>query len=90
VVASSTTSSASGSIGISNLVSRIHHIVSDTAGSNAPPKPFERPPLPVYSNKPPLPGRDLGHGSKVTPTTQKYLDSLSQQQPQNNRRSSSS
>ncbi|KAJ2790151.1 40S ribosomal protein S6 [Coemansia linderi] len=65
VVASSTTSSASGSIGISNLVSRIHHIVSDTAGSNAPPKPFERPPLPVYSNKPPLPGRDLGHGSKL-------------------------
>ncbi|KAJ2702405.1 hypothetical protein H4218_000885 [Coemansia sp. IMI 209128] len=89
VVASSTTSSASGSIGISNLVSRIHHIVSDTARSNASPKPFERPPLPVYSNKPPLPGRDLGHGSKVTPTTQKYLDSLSQQQPQNNRSSSS-
>ncbi|KAJ2492069.1 hypothetical protein IWW37_001783 [Coemansia sp. RSA 2050] len=87
-VVTSTTSSASGSIGISNLVSRIHHIVSDTARPNAPPKPFERPPLPMYSSKPPLPGRDLGYGSKVTPTTQKYLDSLNQQ-PQNNRRSSS-
>ncbi|KAJ2021112.1 hypothetical protein H4S03_007549 [Coemansia sp. S3946] len=90
VVTTSTTSSASGSIGISNLVSRIHHIVKDTAGSNAQSKPFERPPLPVYNNiKPPLPGRDLGYGSKVTPTTQKYLDSLNQQQP-NQRRVSNS
>ncbi|KAJ2060608.1 hypothetical protein GGI17_003646 [Coemansia sp. S146] len=80
--ATATSASASGSIGISNLVSRIHHIVKDTAGSTAPSKPFERPPLPVYSSKPPLPGRDIGYGSKVTPTTQKYLDSLNQQQNQ--------
>ncbi|KAJ2811946.1 40S ribosomal protein S6 [Coemansia furcata] len=82
-VVTTSSASASGSIGISNLVSRIHHIVKDTAGSSAPPKPFERPPLPVYSSKPPLPAHDLGHGSKVTPTTQKYLDTLNQQhQPQ--------
>ncbi|KAJ2584340.1 40S ribosomal protein S6 [Coemansia sp. RSA 1836] len=53
--AAAASASASGSIGISNLVSRINHIVKDTAGSSAAAKPFARPPLPAYSSKPPLP-----------------------------------
>ncbi|KAJ2442010.1 hypothetical protein GGF42_007105 [Coemansia sp. RSA 2424] len=88
--AAAASASGSGSIGISNLVSRINHIVKDTAGSSAAAKPFARPPLPAYSNKPLLPlSRDLGHGSKITPTTQKYLDSLNQQQQQQRRASNS-
>ncbi|KAJ2740597.1 40S ribosomal protein S6, partial [Coemansia sp. BCRC 34301] len=83
-----TSASSSGSIGISNLVSRIHHIVNDTAGSGTAAKPFARPPLPAYSNKPTL-NRDLVHVSKITPTTQKYLDSLNQQHQQQRRASSS-
>ncbi|KAJ2004591.1 hypothetical protein H4R26_002431 [Coemansia thaxteri] len=73
---SAAAASTFSSTGISNLVSRINHIVGDSVGSSAPPKPFERPPLPAFSNKPHA--RDHGQGTKVTPTTQKYLDSLDQ------------
>ncbi|KAJ2363878.1 hypothetical protein H4S01_004066 [Coemansia sp. RSA 2610] len=62
-------SSATGS-SINNLVSRINRLVGD---SNAAQPAFERPPLPAHGRPQP---RNLTLGSKVTPTTQKYLDSL--------------
>ncbi|KAJ2830557.1 40S ribosomal protein S6 [Coemansia erecta] len=60
---------------INNLVSRINRLAGDGRGGTAPvPRSaFERPPLPAYSQ---TQERDYSHGYKVTPTTQKYLDSL--------------
>ncbi|KAJ2234225.1 hypothetical protein IWW45_003563 [Coemansia sp. RSA 485] len=75
-------SSSSPSNGITGLVSRINNLVSDSkdAASHRH-KPSERPPAIPASAKPP-PGCTMPRRFKVTPTTQKYLDSLSQQQQQ--------
>ncbi|KAJ2617795.1 hypothetical protein H4S08_000175 [Coemansia sp. RSA 1365] len=69
--------SLSSSSGITSLVTRINRIVSNStnmapAASNA----FERPPVPAYSR---VQGRSLTYDHKITPTTQKYLDTLESQ-----------
>ncbi|PIA14466.1 hypothetical protein COEREDRAFT_16842 [Coemansia reversa NRRL 1564] len=66
--------SLSASSGITSLVTRINRIVSTStnmapAASNA----FERPPVPAYSR---AQGRSHTYDHKITPTTQKYLDTL--------------
>ncbi|KAJ2083508.1 hypothetical protein H4R24_000781 [Coemansia sp. RSA 988] len=74
---SQTPSVASGSLstsGITNLVTHINRIVSDGTGRvPAASKAFERPPLPASSR---AQGHSRTYDHKITPTTQKYLDSL--------------
>ncbi|KAJ2799286.1 hypothetical protein H4R20_004501 [Coemansia guatemalensis] len=83
---SAASGSLSASSGITSLVTRINRIVSDgtdmvPAASNT----FKRPPLPAYGR---AQGRSHTYDHKITPTTQKYLDSLEPQgtpQPAQNR-----
>ncbi|KAJ2092032.1 hypothetical protein IW138_001398 [Coemansia sp. RSA 986] len=88
---SSGTISAGTSTGISSLVSRINNIVST---SDAAPKQSST----SFSRPPPMPGyhkqsTTQSSSYKITPTTQKYLESLERRQPtlpaHNNRRLSS-
>ncbi|KAJ2786948.1 40S ribosomal protein S6 [Coemansia interrupta] len=80
------TTSADSSTGISGLVNRINHIVSDSSngfggGGGGSQKTISGrpPPIPVTNRMvPPAPPLPLGF--KVTPTTQKYLDSIGQNQ----------
>ncbi|KAJ2456006.1 hypothetical protein EV183_000349 [Coemansia sp. RSA 2336] len=73
----STNAKFSTTSSINSLVTRINRLAG--SGSNAAiasSKAFERPPLPAYGR---IQAASSSHGSKVTPTTQKYLDSLMSQ-----------
>ncbi|KAI9477455.1 hypothetical protein BX667DRAFT_496661 [Coemansia mojavensis] len=62
---------------INNLVTRINRLSgSSSKATIAQSRAFERPPLPAYGR---IQAPSSSHGSKVTPTTQKYLDSLMSQ-----------
>ncbi|KAJ1860707.1 hypothetical protein LPJ73_001270 [Coemansia sp. RSA 2703] len=83
------TTSADSSSGISGLVNRINHIVSDSNGNNnnnseggSKRAPFGRPPAIPTTNRTVPPAPPLSHGFKITPTTQKYLESFGQNQQQ--------
>ncbi|KAJ2667452.1 40S ribosomal protein S6 [Coemansia sp. RSA 1199] len=70
----STIGSSSALSSINSLVTRINRLASDDRRTAPVPQgAFERPPLPAYTQ---AQDRNHSHGSKVTPTTQKYLDSL--------------
>ncbi|KAJ2866947.1 hypothetical protein FB639_004984, partial [Coemansia asiatica] len=70
---------SSSSNGITGLVSRINNLVSESKEGSAGnrQKSNERPPIMPAATKPP-PGFAMPRRLKVTPTTQKYLDSLNQ------------
>ncbi|KAI8324744.1 hypothetical protein GQ54DRAFT_302368 [Martensiomyces pterosporus] len=85
--------------GVTGLVSRISHAVGDSPGSVHAPPTFTRPPLPRRTQPRSYRLDTTGLRSessqtsqqsthKVTPTTQKYLDSLAQQRPRHSRSSS--
>ncbi|KAI9503001.1 hypothetical protein GGI25_003451 [Coemansia spiralis] len=83
--------SATTSSGISNLVSRINNIVNNNSKTAAPtskPASFSRPPIPAYHRTQNQIASTASNGAvivqnsyKITPTTQKYLDSLERQNP---------